>query len=275
MKGAVGTQASFVQLLDGTGMEPSEMETMAMRFLDLQPFEISSQTYSRRQDLQLVNRLAELASTLHKFALDFRLMQSPAIGEWSEPFGRSQVGSSAMPFKRNPILSENICSLARYVASLPSVAWENAAQSALERTLDDSANRRLFLPEAFLALDEILLKATRLVAGMVLDEAAVKRNLSHFGSFAATERLLMALVVAGADRQQAHEWIRQATLAAQQTIEKGEANSLSDLLVSDDRITRFLKPTDIESLLDASQYVGTAPNRAAIFAQKLRNALSV
>ncbi len=273
-KGAVGTQASFERLLEGTGMDTAEMEAVAMRFLDLPQFEITGQTYPRSQDLLLVNCLAELASALHKFALDFRLMQSPAIGEWSEPFARDQVGSSAMPFKRNPILSENICSLARYVASLPSVAWENTAHSALERTLDDSANRRLFMPEAFLAVDEMLLKALRLVSGMVVDETAVARNLARFGPFAATERLLMALVVAGADRQEAHEWIRQAALMARQAVEKGEDNPLTGLLISDGRITKYLNPAEIKGSLDAGQYIGTAPERTAAFVIKLRSTLS-
>ncbi len=273
LKGAVGSQASFAELLKGTDMNPAEMEAEAMTFLDLRAYPIATQTYPRRQDLTLLNVLAGLAATLHKFALDFRLMQSPAIGEWVEPFAQKQVGSSAMPFKRNPILSENICSLARYVAALPLVAWENAAQAVLERSLDDSANRRLFLPEAFLALEEMLLKAGRLVDGMVINEAAIKRNLARYGPFAATERVLMALVAAGADRQEAHEWIRQASLEAWPVVEQGQENPLVELLAADPFITPFLSRDQVHLLMDAGDYVGTAGERAAAFARNLRVAL--
>jgi len=270
LKGAVGSQASFAELLKGTDMSPAEMEAEAMTFLDLPAYAITTQTYPRRQDLTLLNVLAGLAATLHKFALDFRLMQSPAIGEWAEPFARKQVGSSAMPFKRNPILSENICSLARYVAALPAVAWENTAQAVLERSLDDSANRRLFLPEAFLALEEMLLKAGRLVDGMVINEAAIERNLARYGPFAATERVLMALVAAGAGRQEAHEWIRQASLEAWPAVEQGRGNPLAELLAADPNITPFLSPDQVHLLMDAVDYIGTAGERAAAFAQTLR-----
>ncbi|MCP4530178.1 MAG: adenylosuccinate lyase, partial [Delftia sp.] len=150
-KGAVGTSASYTQLLSGTGMTPADMEAHIMAALDLEAFPVATQTYPRKQDWLVLNTLAGLAGSLYKFAFDLRLLQSPPMGEWAEPFGRKQVGSSAMPFKRNPINAENMDSLARYVATLPRVAWDNAAHSLLERTLDDSGNRRLILPDAFLA----------------------------------------------------------------------------------------------------------------------------
>src|SRR5690606_29686291 len=155
-KGAVGTSASYSELLAGTGMTPDQMETHIMMALDLEPFLIATQTYSRRQDWVVLSALSGLAATVYKLAFDLRLLQSPPLGEWSEPFGQHQVGSSAMPFKRNPINAENIDSLARYLAALPRTAWDNAAHNLLERTLDDSANRRVILPEAFLAAEEIL-----------------------------------------------------------------------------------------------------------------------
>ncbi len=273
-KGAVGTQASFQELLNGSGVSPAEMEAEAMALLDLPFYPIAGQTYSRRQDLWLMNVLAGLASTLHKFALDFRFMQSPAIGEWVEPFGRRQVGSSAMPFKRNPILSENICSLARFVAALPAVAWDNASQAVLERSLDDSANRRLFLPEGFLAVDEMLLKARRIVTGLVLDEAAITHNLAVYGSFSASERVLMALVAAGADRQEAHEWLRRASLEAWDAIRNGWDNPLAELLVADERIAAHLGENQIRQLMEAKAYVGTAGERAAAFVEELKGVLA-
>lgn len=274
LKGAVGSQASFLELLAGTGVSPEEMEAEAMALLDLPYFSIATQTYPRRQDLTLVSILATLAASLHKFAFDFRLMQSPTIGEWREPFERKQVGSSAMPFKRNPILSENVCSLARYVSALPAIAWDNTAQAALERSLDDSANRRIFLPEVFLAIDEMLLKATRLIEGMVIDEAATRQNLDRYGPFAATERILMALVKKGANRQEAHEWIRQETLDAWQVISEGGDNPLAESLARRQEILDYLSPEEIANLMDARFYTGTAAKRVTEFIVKLRTYIS-
>jgi adenylosuccinate lyase len=273
-KGAVGSQASFQSLLEGTDVAPAELEARAMQALDLPYYAVAAQTYTRQQDLRLVNALAGLASSLHKFALDFRFMQSPAVGEWSEPFASRQVGSSAMPFKRNPILSENICSLARYVAAMPAIAWDNASQAILERTLDDSANRRVFLPETFLAVDEMLVKARRLVSGMEIDETAVAENLARYGPFAATEQVLMALVAAGADRQAAHEWIRQASLVAWTATKSGQANPLAGLLAADERLLAFLPAETIRQLMDAGAHTGTAAARARAMAATIQGELA-
>lgn len=274
LKGAVGTQASYQELLRGRDMTPIEMESRAMAVLQLPYFPIATQTYSRQQDLRVQNVLAGIASSLHKFALDFRILQSPPFGEWAEPFGRQQVGSSAMPFKRNPINAENICSLARYVAALPAVAWDNASQAILERSLDDSANRRLFQAESFLAVDEMLLKAIRLVSGMVLDERAMAANLARYGPFAATERVLMALVGAGASRQDGHEWIRQASLTAWEAVGRGGPNPLTDLLAAHDEVRRFLTAEQIQSLMAAESHVGTAAERAQAMAKTIRQFVS-
>jgi adenylosuccinate lyase len=149
IKGAVGTGASYATLLEDSTLTPTELESLVMEHLDLPSFPAATQTYPRKQDWLVLNALAGVAGSLYKFAFDLRIMQSPPVGEWSEPFGEKQVGSSAMPFKRNPVRSENINSLARFVASLPRVAWDNAAHSLLERTLDDSGNRREILPSAF------------------------------------------------------------------------------------------------------------------------------
>lgn len=269
-KGAVGTQASFQELLQGTGVSPQAMEAEAMAMLSLPAFPIATQTYTRQQDLRVQQVLAGIAASLHKFALDFRVLQSPLAGEWAEPFGQGQVGSSAMPFKRNPIHTENICSLARYVAALPAVAWNNAGQAILERSLDDSANRRLMHAEAFLATDEMIARMTRVVANMVIDEEAIGRNLAHYGVFAATERVLMALVRAGADRQEAHEWIRQVSLEAWTALRRGQANPLVELLAADERIGRYLAAGRVRELMDATGYTGTAGEQALAFAQTIR-----
>lgn len=269
-KGAVGTSASYQELLassvenhkDASVWNAARLEAEIMAGIDLEPFPVATQTYPRKQDWLVLNALAGLAGSLYKFAFDLRLLQIPSLGEWAEPFGRRQVGSSAMPFKRNPINAENIDSLARFVASLPRVAWDNAAHSLLERTLDDSANRREMFPVAFLATDEILGRTTRLVRDLQVDEAALTRNLEKFGTFAATERVLMAAVRAGADRQEMHEVIREHSLTAWAELADGGPNPLPILLSSDKRITRYLGSEQVINLLDASQYVGDAPERA-------------
>lgn len=144
----------------------------------LEAFPVTTQTYPRKQDWLVLNALAGLAGSLYKFAFDVRILQSQPFGEWSEPFGSLQVGSSAMPFKRNPVHAENLDSLARLVAALTRVAWDNAAHSLLERTLDDKANRRFILPQAFLISEELLRRAGRILRGLEIYDGAVARNLA-------------------------------------------------------------------------------------------------
>ncbi len=273
LKGAVGTQASFDELLHDSEMNAEEMESQAMALLNLPYFPIATQTYTRQQDLRIQQVLAGIASSIHKFAFDFRVLQMPAVGEWAEPFGKKQVGSSAMPFKRNPINSENLCSLARYVAGLPAIAWDNASQAILERSLDDSANRRLFQSEGFLAVDELLHRMARLVEQMRLDEEAMKRNMAQYGPFAATERVLMALVKGGASRQDGHEWIREASLVAWERMRLDGENPLLDLLVADERIGTYLGEDEVHELMTAEAHVGTAVSRAKRFAETIRQTL--
>ncbi len=268
-KGAVGTSASYQQLLAGTGMAPQELEARVLGALGLEAYPVATQTYPRKVDWLVLNALAGLAGSLHRLALDLRILQSPPFGEWSEPFGRWQVGSSAMPFKRNPVTAEKVCSLARFVAALPAVAWENAALSALERTLDDSANRRAALPEAFLAVDEIVGSATRLVRGLSLHEAAIGRNLATYGPFAATEALLMELARAGGDRQHWHERLREHALAAWGAVRAGEPNPLAERLLADGEVTGLVAPERLRELLDVRRYVGDAPERCRQFVAEL------
>ncbi|MCK4899611.1 MAG: adenylosuccinate lyase, partial [Anaerolineales bacterium] len=203
-----------------------------------------------------------------------RLLQSQPIGEWSEPFGSQQVGSSAMPFKRNPIHAENLDSLARLVVGLPRVAWDNAAHSLLERTLDDSANRRTMLPESFLIADELLRVTQRILKGLQVNQAALAKNLSIYGPFAATERVLMALARAGADRQSAHERLRQHALVAWEAIQSGEPNPLVDRLCADLELLRYLSEKEIRDLMEVSRHVGDAPERARQFATMVREVVA-
>ena len=259
MKGAVGTRASYKCLLDGSALSSEDMDKAVMDELGLTAFEGATQVYPRMQDLRIMHTLDSLSCALAKFALDFRMLQSTAIGEWSEPFGKSQVGSSAMPFKRNPINCEKIDSLCRYVHSLVPGSWDNASLSILERTLDDSANRRLFLPQAFLAMDEVLATAQKVISGMNVHEASIRRNLESYGVFAATERLLMELGRRGADRQAMHEVIRNQSLKAWADVQEGKANPLSVNLSEDPEILRYMSADEVLRCLDASDYYGDAP----------------
>lgn len=273
-KGAVGTSASYQQLLSDKDLTPREFEAQIMGKLNLPSYEIAHQTYPRRQDWHVVNALAGLAMTLYKFAFDLRLLQSPPFGEWAEPFGKHQIGSSAMPFKRNPINTENMDSLARFVASLPRVAWDNSAHSLLERTLDDSANRRAVLPEAFLATDELLKRMSRMVKGLQIREEGIERNLSIYGIFAATERLLMEAVRQGGDRQALHEVIRQHSMTAWSAIQQGNQNPLADLLAGDESFLEVLDVDSIRRYLSVADYVGDAPERAQNLAKIIREELN-
>jgi adenylosuccinate lyase len=274
LKGAVGTSASYAELLHGTDWTPGRLEARVMELLDLEPFAVATQTYPRKQDWRVATALAGLAATLHKLAFDLRILQSPPFGEWSEPFGAQQVGSSAMPFKRNPIAAENVNSLTRLVASYPQVAWENAALSLLERTLDDSANRRIWLPEAFLIMDEALQRSHALIEGLRFWPGPTARNLAAYGVFAATERLLMAAAKAGGDRQLLHEVIREQSLVAWAALQAGEPNPLAALLAADARITAFVPADAIPALLDAGAHAGDAPERTHALAETVRNALA-
>jgi adenylosuccinate lyase len=274
-KGAVGTSASYAELLFGTGVTPEQFEARIMRSLELDAFPIATQTYTRRQDLVVVNALASIASSVYKFAFDVRLLQSPPVGEWAEPFGASQVGSSAMPFKRNPINAENIDSLARYLAALPRVAWDNASHNLLERTLDDSANRRIIFPEAFLTADELLMRAKRIIKGLRIDDYAISRNLEKYGVFAATERLLMAAVRAGGNRQDLHEVIRQHSLTAWEAMRQDQPNPLADNLCADEAIIGLIPAADVRDLLNAETHIGDAPQRARQMAASVRAAVGI
>ncbi len=269
-KGAVGTSASYTELLAGKTMTSQQMESQVMKALGLPAFTVATQTYPRHQDWEIMNTLAGLAMSIHKLAFDLRLLQAPSFGEWSEPFGAAQVGSSAMPFKRNPVNAENLDSLARYLAALPRVAWDNAALNLLERTLDDSANRRLFLPEAFLIADELINRCHRILSGLQIDDNGIRRNLETYGIFAATERLLMEAARSGGNRQEFHEIIRQHSLTAWASIRQGQPNPLLEILSSDENILALVKADRVRELLNADAYVGDAPERARIMAKIIR-----
>jgi adenylosuccinate lyase len=270
-KGAVGTGASYAELI---GVESLEgFETRMSTVLALPFYPVAAQTYPRKQDYQVLCALAGLGATLYKFAFDLRILQSPPFGEWSEPFSQKQVGSSAMPFKRNPIQAEKLDSLARSLAQMPRIAWDNAAHSLLERTLDDSANRRSLLPEAFLITDELLLVASKIFNGLQVNESVVHNNLQIYAPFAATERILMALSRAGADRQAMHERLRVHSLAAWRAVLAGEPNPLPELICQDHELLAYLSESALHDLLVVTHHLGNAPQRARRLAETIRQAL--
>lgn len=273
MKGAVGTSASYTELLKGTNLSAKALEDRVMQELGLPCYTAATQVYSRKQDLKVGSTLSSLCCTLYKFFIDFRLLQSPPIGEWSEPFGAKQVGSSAMPFKRNPINSEKIDSLCRYVESQVGVLWQNAASTLLERTLDDSANRRLVLPDVFLACDEILGTAVNVVKGMQIHKAGIARNLDAYGIFAASERLLMELGKQGANRQEMHELIREHSLKAWAEVQAGKPNTLADMLSDDQVVRSYLNKEEILATLDARHYIGDSAERTRRVADQARSVI--
>jgi len=267
IKGAVGTSAALKKLL-GERARPEELEARVMEKLGLPYFTISGQTYPRKQDFMVLSVLAGIAQSAHKFGADLRHLHSSVWGELSEPLGEAQVGSSAMPFKRNPVLSERMCSLARYVASLPRVAWENASHSLFERTLDDSANRRVVIAEGFLAVEEILILYQHVVEGMRVNLAMISRNLERFSPFSALEPLLMVLVKKGGNRQEMHERLRRLSFRAWEEVMKGGENPLPSLLREDPVVGSLLTEGELREALDPSGHVGDAVERCESFLEK-------
>jgi adenylosuccinate lyase len=253
VKGTTGTQASFLALFDNDHAKVVELEKRVARdfgFSEVIP--VSGQTYTRKIDSQILSTLAQLGETAHKFGTDMRLLSHDR--ELDEPFESGQIGSSAMAYKKNPMRSERMCSLARFVMAQPQAAAQTAATQWLERTLDDSAVRRLILPQAFLATDAILRIYLNVVPGIVVNTSIIERNVRRELPFMATENLMMAAVKAGADRQDVHEVIREKSMEAVNAYKSGESADI-DLL---DRLkqTATFANVDLESAMNASDYVG-------------------
>ncbi len=268
VKGTTGTQASFLELFDGDDEKVRELDArVALKMGFTRVFPVTGQTYTRKLDAQVLAALSGVAQSAAKLATDVRLLQHE--GEILEPFESDQVGSSAMAYKRNPMRAERITGLARFVIELEGNAWHTASEQWLERTLDDSANRRLVLPEAFLASDAILVLATNVAAGLEVREAVIARHVAAQLPFLATERLLMRGVKAGGDRQRLHEVIRTHSLAiAQAMAEQGVANDLLERLAKDPAFRTLhvaLAPTE----LDPAAYVGRAPRQVDDFLERV------
>jgi adenylosuccinate lyase len=274
VKGTTGTQASFLQLFDGDHAKVTELDRRVaekMGFAETYP--VTGQTYSRKVDSQVLDAVAGIAQSAHKFGTDLRLLQSR--NEIEEPFETEQIGSSAMAYKRNPMRAERMCALARFLMSLPANAAQTAATQWMERTLDDSANRRLSVPQAFLAADAVLRLYHNIATGLVVYPEVVRRHLTEQLPFLATESILMAGVAAGGDRQDIHERIRRhSQAAAQQIKEQGTDNDLLDRLAGDPAFTGV----DFAPLVDARAFVGRAPQQVkeflAAFVEPLRSRLA-
>jgi adenylosuccinate lyase len=274
IRGAVGTSASYTQLLDGTPRTPQDQENDVLGRFDLTARDVATQTYPRKLDYLLLSALAGMGASLSKFAFDVRILASPGFGDLAEPFGAKQVGSSAMPFKRNPVMAERIDSLARLLPAYADVAWQNASTNLLERTLDDSANRRTILPEALLCADEILSLAKKIVEGLRIDERRIAENLRTYGPFAGTEAVLMEAAKRGGDRQELHEAIRESAMRAYDALAAGGSNPLATLLADDERITRLVEPAEVREWLDPTGHVGDAPERARRLARRIRDTVA-
>ncbi len=261
VKGTTGTQASFLELFEANHAKVERLDRMiAQRFGFAASEPVTGQTYTRKIDAEVVSTLAGIAASVHKFANDIRLLAH--VKEIEEPFEREQVGSSAMPYKRNPMRCERATALARFVISLVSSPLQTAAEQWFERTLDDSANKRISVPEAFLATDGMLRIVTNVSRGLVVYPKVIARRVAQELPFMATENILMAAVKAGGDRQAVHERIRQHSHAAGEQVKlHGRDNDILERLAADPLFARV----DLNATLDARHYVGRAPQQVDLF----------
>ena len=262
-KGTTGTQASFLELFDGDQETIDKIDTMIAEKMGFKScYPVSGQTYSRKVDTRVLNILAGIAASAHKMSNDIRLLQH--LKEVEEPFEKSQIGSSAMAYKRNPMRSERIASLSRYVmidALNPAIT---SATQWFERTLDDSANKRLSVPEGFLAIDGILDLCLNVVDGLVVYPKVIEKRLMSELPFMATENIMMDAVKAGGDRQELHERIRELSMEAGKNVKvEGKDNNLLELIAADPAFNLTLE--DLQKSMDPSRYTGRAKEQTEAF----------
>jgi adenylosuccinate lyase len=262
-RGTTGSEATFLALFGGDGGKVDELNRrLAERFGFAGCYDVVGQTYPRKVDHRIVGVLSGIGVSSARFGHDVRLLQS--FGEIEEPFGERQIGSSAMPYKRNPMRSERICALARHLCVLEVDTSWTASVQCFERTLDDSANRRIALPEAYLAADAILILQRDVSSGFVVHPAVIRHRLALALPFLVTEHVLIAGVRAGGDRQELHERIRTHALAARHRLDEGaEDNDFFDRVVTDDAFD--LDHTDLEELADPARLVGRSPDQVERF----------
>jgi adenylosuccinate lyase len=261
VQGTTGTQASFLALFDGDHAKVRELARRVAEKLGFAgSFAVTGQTYTRKADSQVIDVLSGIAQSAHKMGTDLRLLASRK--EIEEPFEADQIGSSAMAYKRNPMRCERVCALARFVISLQSSAANSAAVQWLERTLDDSANRRLVIPQAFLAIDAILILLQNVASGLVVYPQVIAKNLAEELPFMASENLLMAAVAAGGDRQDLHERIRRHSQDAARAVkQEGKPNDLLDRLAGDPAFAKV----NVKAALEPAKFIGRAPEQVDEF----------
>jgi len=262
VKGTTGTQASFLTLFQGDGGKVRDLDLrLARKFGFNESFAVTGQTYSRKQDTQVLQTLAGIAESCHKYGTDLRLLQG--VGELAEPFDSEQVGSSAMAYKRNPVRAERMCGLSRRLITDSLNGPLNTATQWLERSLDDSANRRLVIPDAFLCADAVLGLAAHIAAGLVVRETVVAARVAREIPFMATETILMEAALRGGDRQHLHEKIRVHSLEAQTALEHGGENPLIGKIAADPdfRLTR----EEIEAWIDPVAFTGRSAQQVDEF----------
>jgi adenylosuccinate lyase len=270
-KGTTGTQASFLELFGHDHEKVRELDRrVAAKLGFAEAFAVTGQTYTRKVDSTILDALSGVAQSAAKLAGDLRLLQHE--GELLEPFEAEQIGSSAMAYKRNPMRAERISGLARFVISLQANTANTAASQWLERTLDDSANRRLTLPEGFLGTDAILVLATNIAAGLEVREDVVRRHVNEQMPFMATERWLMLGTSAGGDRQSLHEVVRKHSMAVAEAVSRGEPNQLLDRLAADPAF-RGVPAAALRAELDPSHYTGRAAQQVGEFIDEYLNPL--
>lgn len=265
-KGTTGTQASFLELFDGNQETIDQIDPMIAAKMGFKEcYAVSGQTYSRKVDTRVVNVLAGIAASAHKFSNDIRLLQH--LKEVEEPFEKSQIGSSAMAYKRNPMRSERIASLSRFVMADALNPAITSATQWFERTLDDSANKRLSVPEGFLAVDGILDLCLNVVDGLVVYPKVIEKRLMSELPFMATENIMMDAVKAGGDRQELHEKIRELSMEAGKNVKvEGKDNNLLELIAADPAFNMSLE--ELKKTMDPSKYVGRAPLQVDNFLTK-------
>ncbi|EDW96960.1 adenylosuccinate lyase [Drosophila teissieri] len=266
VKGTTGTQASFLQLFNGDGEKVKQLDLLVTELAGFKKaYAVTGQTYSRKVDVEIVAALASLGTTIHKMCSDLRILASRK--ELEEPFESTQIGSSAMPYKRNPMRSERCCALARHLITLFSSAANTHATQWLERTLDDSANRRLTLSEAFLAADAALLTLLNISQGLVVYPKVIERHISQELPFMSTENIIMAMVKAGGDRQVCHEKIRVLSQeAGAQVKQHGKDNDLVERVRKDPYFSPILEQLD--TILDAKTFTGRASDQVGEFVKE-------
>jgi len=264
VKGTTGTQTSFLQLFDGDHEKVARLDGLVTEKMGFEKtFGVTGQTYPRQLDFRVGQALSSIAQTAHKFGTDLRLLANRR--ELEEPFGEKQIGSSAMPWKRNPMRAERICSLSRLTISLLDSTAQTAATQWLERTLDDSANRRVVIPEMFLSTDATLNLVLDVTDGLVVNPAVIRARLDEELPFLASESLMMAAVKSGGDRQDIHEAIRQASHAAAQEIKEGRPNDLKERLKNEPLLAGVKDQMD--ELLDPSLHIGRAAEQVVEFVE--------